>query len=114
MRAGIAAGSGTIGARAGDIDINTTKAINIDESLVANEVQQRSIGNGGDIRITTGLLALSKGAQVNTPTRGDGNAGNITITARDAVFIDGMTSDKLFSSGVISTVSGQQFQIQKR
>jgi filamentous hemagglutinin family protein len=107
LRAGIAAGSGTIGAQAGDIDISTTKAININESLVANEVQQGSTGNGGDIRIITGLLSLSKGAQVNTPTSGDGDAGNITITARDAVFIDGMTSDKLFSSGVVSTVSGR-------
>lgn len=39
LRAGIAAGSGTVGAQAGDIGINSTEAVNIDASLVSNGQQ---------------------------------------------------------------------------
>jgi large exoprotein involved in heme utilization and adhesion len=44
-----------------------------------------AIGNAGGINITTGSLLVTNGARVNATTSGQGNAGNITINARDTV-----------------------------
>ena len=40
---------------------------------------------GGDIKITTGSLSLTNGAQLNASTNGQGNAGNIFVRANRAV-----------------------------
>ncbi|MEH2046022.1 two-partner secretion domain-containing protein [Nostoc sp.] len=48
------------------------------------------IGNGGDINITAGSFSLTNGAQLNTFTGGQGNAGNVTIKADGAVLLDGV------------------------
>ena len=101
VRAGIAAGLGTVEAQAGDIDINATEAIHLDEMLISNDVD--GTGNAGNISITTGTLSLTNGAQMGASTFGQGNAGNVTITARDRVSFDGVDSNG-FPSGAFSSV----------
>ena len=59
-------------------------------------VEQGAVGNGGELNITTGSLAVTNGAQLIASTAGQGNAGNVTIYARDRVFFDG-ASTSLFS-----------------
>jgi len=49
-----------------------------------------AVGNAGNINITTGSLFLTNGATLTSGTRGHGNAGNITVTARDTVSFDGI------------------------
>jgi filamentous hemagglutinin family protein len=49
----------------------------------------RGVGQGGDVTIATGSLFLTNGGAVNTSTQGQGNAGRVTIHARDAVQIRG-------------------------
>jgi large exoprotein involved in heme utilization and adhesion len=98
LRAGIGAGLGAVGAQAGDIDINTTEAFNIDESGVFNNVQRGGTGNAGDINITTGNLFINNGARLDTTTSGQGNGGNINITARDLVSFDGENGDGVLSA----------------
>ncbi|MBI4780811.1 MAG: filamentous hemagglutinin N-terminal domain-containing protein [Oscillatoriophycideae cyanobacterium NC_groundwater_1537_Pr4_S-0.65um_50_18] len=49
----------------------------------------RGVGQGGDVTIATGSLFLTNGGAVNTSTQGQGNAGRVTIRARDAVQIRG-------------------------
>jgi filamentous hemagglutinin family protein len=98
LRAGIGAGLGAVGAQAGDIDINTTEAFNIDESGVFNNVQRGGTGNAGDINITTGNLFINNGARLDTTTSGQGNGGNINITARDSVSFDGENGDGVLSA----------------
>ncbi|MEH1925399.1 two-partner secretion domain-containing protein [Nostoc sp.] len=44
-------------------------------------------GKGGDIEITTGSLSVTNGAVIAGDTDGQGNAGNITINARDKVSV---------------------------
>jgi large exoprotein involved in heme utilization and adhesion len=61
------------------------------------------VGNGGDINITTGSLALTRGAFLYASTRGEGKAGSLIINARDTVAFDGVGSNK-FSSGASSSV----------
>ncbi|KAM3098069.1 filamentous hemagglutinin N-terminal domain-containing protein [Phormidesmis sp. 146-35] len=103
VRAGIAAGSGTIGAQAGDININATESVDINASLILNAIQPGSTGKAGNIDISAGAFTLTNGAQVSAITQGQGDAGNITITARDRVTIDG-TSDNGFGTALFTSV----------
>ncbi|MBN3958723.1 filamentous hemagglutinin N-terminal domain-containing protein [Nostoc sp. NMS8] len=85
---------------AGNISITARDAIFIDSaSYIYNNVGTRdALGNAGKIDITTGSLTATNGAQINSFTRGRGNAGNITIQARDAVTFDGLDSDEYTGS----------------
>ncbi|BAZ20587.1 filamentous hemagglutinin outer membrane protein [Kalymmatonema gypsitolerans NIES-4073] len=77
----------------GKISITARDAISLDTRGVYNNVQIRdAVGNAGNIDITTGSLTVQNGAQVNSFTRGQGNAGNVKIIARNAVTFDGNTS----------------------
>jgi filamentous hemagglutinin family protein len=85
--AGIGAGLGSIGSKAGNIEINATDKVKIDGSSsgVASIVGPSGIGNGADINIQTGTLSLTNGAQLIAVTSGQGNAGNIQLNASDSV-----------------------------
>ncbi|MBE9103576.1 S-layer family protein [Nostoc cf. edaphicum LEGE 07299] len=50
-----------------------------------------TVGRGGNISITTETLSLTNGAQVASSTYGQGDAGNITIDARNTVYFDNST-----------------------
>ncbi len=50
-----------------------------------------TVGRGGNISITTGTLSLTNGAEVASSTYGQGDAGNITIDARNTVSFDDST-----------------------
>jgi filamentous hemagglutinin family protein len=67
----------------------------VDSNIVA-------VGNGGNIYITTGSLSLTGGAQLNTGTLGQGNAGNVTINARNRVSFEGVNSNRVPSSVISS------------
>jgi filamentous hemagglutinin family protein len=85
--AGIGASLGTIGGKAGNIEINATDKVKIDGSSpgVVSIVGPSAIGNGSDINIQTGTLSLTNGAQLIAFTFGQGNAGNILVNASDSV-----------------------------
>ncbi|AUB42206.1 Large exoprotein involved in heme utilization or adhesion [Nostoc flagelliforme CCNUN1] len=97
LNGGIEANLGSATAKAGNITLDATEAIRIEEqSEIRNQVRTNGIGNAGDINITTGLLSLKVGSGIYTRSLGDhslqrpGNAGNININARGQVsFLDG-------------------------
>ncbi|MDZ8066251.1 MAG: filamentous hemagglutinin N-terminal domain-containing protein [Nostoc sp. DedQUE08] len=97
LNGGIEENLGSATAKAGNITLDATEAISIEEqSEVRNQVRTNGIGNAGDINITTGLLSLKVGSGIYTRSLGDhslqrpGNAGNININARGQVsFLDG-------------------------
>ncbi|OKH38050.1 hypothetical protein NIES2119_10830 [[Phormidium ambiguum] IAM M-71] len=95
LTAGIAAGKGSVDAVAGDISLNASEVINISSSRIENNVNPvdskgiPSIGNSGDIIIQTGSLYLIDGVLLDSSTFGQGNAGNVKITATDTVSFDG-------------------------
>ena len=86
---------------AGNVSLNVRDLINLDgenpknaaATAVFSSVADTGIGNGGEIKIDTGSLALTKGAELNTLTNGKGNAGNVNINARDRIFLDGLNSN---------------------
>lgn len=87
LLAGIAPGLGSVGSRAGNIEINAT-TVNLDASTVTNDVAIGAIGNSGNISLNTESFSATNGAGLYSRIYGIGNAGNITIEARDAVSFD--------------------------
>ncbi len=83
---------------AGAITITTTDAITLEgedsqgfRSGIFSSVQPEAEGSSRGITIDTGSLSLKDGAVVSTNTFGLGNAGSISITATDAITLEGET-----------------------
>jgi len=86
LSAGIGQGLGTPETIGGDITLNATRSIKVASgSVVRNLVRLGSLGNGGNITIDSGSFSLQDGAQLEASTSGQGNAGNVTVRALDAV-----------------------------
>ncbi|KJH71578.1 two-partner secretion domain-containing protein [Aliterella atlantica] len=75
---------------AGDVIINAREGVALNgssaifSSVDTTETMQ-AVGEGGDIRITTGSLALTDSAALVAITIGQGNAGNVIINASEGV-----------------------------
>ncbi|MDZ8238272.1 MAG: S-layer family protein [Nostoc sp. ChiQUE01a] len=96
---------------AGDITINASDRVELDgikpppRAIVGgidSFIQDGAVGKGGDITITTGSLFVKDGTQISASSFGQGNAGNITIIARETAAWDGTTSNGFFSSATTS------------
>jgi len=97
---GIGIGLGDAGTVAGDIKLNATGAITLDQgSTISNTINTNGSGNSGNININAGSLSVQNGAQLGTLVYGRGNGGNIIINARDTVNFDG-ESDNTFSGAI--------------
>jgi filamentous hemagglutinin family protein len=88
LSAGIGRSLGSVGSQAGDITLNATGEIKVDNSSVYNDVQSQAVGNGGNIDITSGSLSLTNRAYLYGSTSGQGNGGNIKITTPGTVTFD--------------------------
>ncbi|AUB40089.1 Large exoprotein involved in heme utilization or adhesion [Nostoc flagelliforme CCNUN1] len=98
LSGGIGEGLGTSETIGGDITLNATGSIKVaGGSIVRNPVRLGSLGNGGNITIDSGSFSLSDGAQLQTLTYGQGDAGNVTVSAKNAV-------DLLANAAIFSTV----------
>lgn len=74
--------------------------------LRADTLGGENAGNGGDAVITVDYLSLQNGASVSTGTFGKGNAGDISITATEAIELNGtdfFPGFGFFSSGLFSS-----------
>ncbi|WP_206755699.1 S-layer family protein [Leptolyngbya sp. FACHB-671] len=89
---------------AGDVILNVRDRITLDGSSILSNVSPGATGNGGDIRINTGSFSLN-GAQLITSTLGQGDAGNVTIRARDRVSLEGTRQQRslLLQSGIFTS-----------
>ena len=61
-------------------------------SAIGSRVGENAIGDGGTVEIDTGSLTLKDGATVNTDTLGEGNAGIVSVEARNSVLLEGVSS----------------------
>ncbi|MFN6466455.1 MAG: beta strand repeat-containing protein, partial [Nostoc sp. DedVER02] len=86
LRAGIEKGLGTPNSQGGNIEINATGTTNITgESFISNVLRQGAFGKSGDVNITTGSLNISNNSFVDAATFGQGNAGKVSIEAKDNI-----------------------------
>ncbi|MEH2038787.1 beta strand repeat-containing protein, partial [Nostoc sp.] len=80
---------------AGNVNVLVTGAVDIAgekngfPSGIRSLVDTGTVGNGGNIFIDSGDFSLSDGAQLNASTYGQGNAGNVTVGAKNAVDLAG-------------------------
>ncbi|MDZ8140333.1 MAG: S-layer family protein, partial [Nostoc sp. DedQUE04] len=87
---------------AGNVNVNVTNTVNISgekngfQSRIGSSVGTGTVGNGGNITIDSGSFSLSDRALLSTSTYGQGNAGNVTVRALDAV--------DLANAGILSAV----------
>ncbi|WP_204137511.1 filamentous hemagglutinin N-terminal domain-containing protein [Halomicronema sp. CCY15110] len=85
--------AGTLGTgNAGDIIIDVIDRAFFDAGTIANSVAPGGVGQGGNIQITAGTVELRNGAALVSRAFGTGDAGNITVTARDRVSFDRTSS----------------------
>ncbi|MDF5714735.1 MAG: filamentous hemagglutinin N-terminal domain-containing protein [Rhizonema sp. NSF051] len=112
--------------KAGSVTINAKDSVSLD-GMQSEEMRSgintfnsiNSIGNNGGISITSGTLSISNGAQLNTSTSGMGDAGDVTIDARNHVWFNngriltsanqtatGLGGDVSITSGDISLANG--------
>jgi filamentous hemagglutinin family protein len=91
---------------AGSIAINATDDISIDGvgTVLGTQVAKDAVGNGGTINLNAPNLSLSGGATIVANTLGQGNAGNIGITATNNISIAG--SGTGVGSQVLTEVGG--------
>ena len=102
---------------AGNITVNARQNISLDGSgditlsdgsngtlftRIISSVDPEAVGNSGNIQLNTGNLSVTNGAFISSGINGKGNAGNITINARDTVTFDtGGTADNSISAGSV-------------
>jgi filamentous hemagglutinin family protein len=72
-----------------------------------SNVAETGKGQGGNVVIRTSSLEVRDGAQLISATRGQGDAGNVQISARDRVWLDGVDPADGRSSGIF-TSNGQR------
>ena len=94
LQAGIAEGWGTLNTVAGEIKLNATGDIALnDSSTIFQRLKPTSQGSGGDIVATADNLVLRDRSKIQTETESSGDAGNITIDARQQVNLESPPPD---------------------
>ena len=107
LEAGIAANSTLDDARAGNIEIDLTNRLTIDsESIINNIVGLRALGDAGDINIAADSMVISNRGFISAGTRGQGNAGNISIDTTEDIVLEDPTGDS-FVSNITSRVEAE-------
>jgi filamentous hemagglutinin family protein len=101
-------------APAGDININATGQVNLDNSDIKNTLRPGAEGKIGDVNINANSLNLINQSILSTSTAGKGNAGNINVITNGDISISGSTpqSTQLIplnadTSTISSVTSGQ-------
>ncbi|MBE9214581.1 filamentous hemagglutinin N-terminal domain-containing protein, partial [Plectonema cf. radiosum LEGE 06105] len=85
---------------AGDVNVNVTGVVDIAgekngfPSAIFSDVETGTIGKGGNITVNAGSLNLAEGAELTAATFGEGNAGSVTVKAKDTV---SLTDANIFS-----------------
>ena len=102
---------------AGNLTINANEFVRVSDrnGLVRAGSLVDSTGDGGNLTIRTGQLSVLDGAQVITATLGQGDAGNLIISAGESIELSG-TSDGdgrsgLFAGALAEDGNGGNLQI---
>ncbi|NJM69371.1 MAG: S-layer family protein [Scytonema sp. RU_4_4] len=90
--------AGDLTVRANTVELIGTSSEGSPSGLLAT-VEEGATGNGGNLTLETNSLRITDGAQVAVSTFGDGNAGALTVRAKDVEAIGGSLSD---SSGLFA------------
>ena len=95
---------------AGELTINASESVEVIgvsangkfSSGILAQALEGSTGDAGSLKINTQQLLVEDGAQVNAITFAEGNAGNVTISAKEPVQVIGKSPDGKFPSGILA------------
>ncbi|MGQ4650098.1 two-partner secretion domain-containing protein [Lyngbya aestuarii] len=93
---------GQLNVNATEIELIGTNPIDGNSSGLSAQVGPNTTGDGGDVTISTQSLRILDGASLSAETFGDGNAGNLTITATKDIQVSGSDPE-----GFPSSISAQ-------
>ncbi|MFQ4138727.1 filamentous hemagglutinin N-terminal domain-containing protein [Nodosilinea sp. PGN35] len=80
-------------------------------SSIFSTIEEEGTGTAGDVRINAGFVALTNSGAIQSLTRGQGDAGNIFIQARDFVLLDGsarQNATTIIPSAIASVVTDDE------
>ncbi|MGI8504272.1 MAG: filamentous hemagglutinin N-terminal domain-containing protein, partial [Hassallia sp.] len=110
LRTGIGSGLGTLNSQAGDITVNATGTVTINQaSRLSNTVADNATGNAGNISIKAGeILINNQGSDpaISTNRSVQGRGGNVLLESSGSIFVTGQSLNSV--DLVISTLSGGQ------
>jgi filamentous hemagglutinin family protein len=103
LRDGAQVGASTFGAGdGGNIAIAATTVELVGISGIFSTADIESSGDGGDIAIATNQAIVRDGAQIASTTFGEGDAGDIRLSASELLQVSGTTAN--FRSGIFADV----------
>ncbi|MEO1671568.1 MAG: filamentous hemagglutinin N-terminal domain-containing protein [Cyanobacteria bacterium J06631_2] len=88
--AGINIDSGSTDAQAGDVSIDLTENLTIDNSAISNS--NFGTGNAGNVLVNARNVFFTNGGAITSFNNGAGNIGDIVITATEDISFDGASS----------------------
>jgi filamentous hemagglutinin family protein len=107
LLAGIGEGLGTPTAQAEDITINASNTVVFNRSNAFNDVNFDSVGNAGNVSITTGSLEVLNGSALSSDVGGRGDGGRVIINAADTVEFDqSIAASRVFSRKAVGNARG--------
>jgi filamentous hemagglutinin family protein len=110
LRTGIGSGLGTVNSQAGDITVNATGRVTINQgSRLSNRVASRATGNAGNINIKASEISITNLGSLpalNAESSGRGRSGNVLLQANGSIFVTGESIES--GESVISTYSENQ------
>ncbi len=80
-----------------------TEQLSFQDGQISTSVKEGAIGDGGNLTVQTGRLIVRDGGQILANTFGEGNAGNLTVSARESVEVIGKTVDNQFASALLTS-----------
>jgi filamentous hemagglutinin family protein len=113
LRDGAQVSTSTLGeGRAGNLNVTARESVEVigtsangaTPSGLFTSVGAGAKGAGGNLTLDTGHLSLRNGALVLTTTFGEGQAGDLNVTARESVEVIGTSANGKFSSGLLASV----------
>jgi filamentous hemagglutinin family protein len=112
INAGIREGLTAVGSQVGDITLNATDAVRINQlSRIINSVAPNATGNAGNININAGEISItnlaSEPALSTSPSgNGRGRSGDVSLVTTGSIFVTGQDVNP--GDTVISTFSGSR------
>ena len=78
-------------------------------SSIFSSVQAGAVGNSGTLTVTTGTLRLTEAGSIGTTSFGQGNAGDIVVTAQESVVIEGAVYVDFIDASQPSGITSELF-----
>jgi filamentous hemagglutinin family protein len=101
--------------QSGDVSIHATANLRLTQSAgIGSSVIPNAIGQGGNISVIASNIQAFEGASITASTQGNGNAGNVSVTANQIV-LDGSSpngASGISSFAVGSSVNGSGGNVQ--